>query len=104
MAMPNQPVLTGLLESPIRRIAEGAMDLARMTVTGTTTTKMMTRLQINFFEGMVAIAILRKCFLFGWSPISVRSESILSAAGICSGSNNKYDIVVYLSRILKIGF
>jgi hypothetical protein len=55
MATPNQPVLTGLLESPMSLIAEGAIDLARITVIGTATTKTLTRIHIIFFEERIVI-------------------------------------------------
>jgi hypothetical protein len=48
-------VLTGLLESPITLMAEGAIDLARSTVTGTTITRMPTRIHTIFFEEKIAI-------------------------------------------------
>jgi hypothetical protein len=60
MATPNQPVLIGLLESPMRLMAEGAIDLARITVTGTATTRMPTRSHIIFFEESIAMSILLK--------------------------------------------
>jgi hypothetical protein len=36
-------------------MAEGAKDFARITVTGTTTTKMIASIHINFFEERVAM-------------------------------------------------